>query len=195
MKRLILYFYLIFFSISVHAIGEDISDFEIEGMSVGNSMLDYFSKEEIFESKKYEYKYDDVFATTSFIKKNFELYDKVQVHYKLSDNNFKIYGLVGVVYFKEDFKDCLKKKDKITSSISTSFSLKKQDTGKREHLADKSGKSFTHDTYFYFSNGNYFSVSCYDWSKEKNLENEWFDNLKVSIIDKDFDDFLQKFYN
>tara|TARA_B100000683_G_scaffold249569_1_gene263850 strand:- start:304 stop:639 length:336 start_codon:yes stop_codon:yes gene_type:complete len=110
MKRLILYFYLIFFSISVHAIGEDISDFEIEGMSVGNSMLDYFSKEEIFESKKYEYKYDDVFATTSFIKKNFELYDKVQVHYKLSDNNFKIYGLVGVVYFKEDFKDCLKKK-------------------------------------------------------------------------------------
>ena len=32
--------------------GEDIRDFQIEGMSVGDSLLDYFSSEENFEYHK-----------------------------------------------------------------------------------------------------------------------------------------------
>ena len=52
MRRLILYFYLIFFSISVHAIGEDISDFEIDGISVGASALKYFNNKEILKKTK-----------------------------------------------------------------------------------------------------------------------------------------------
>ena len=59
MKRLILYFYLIFFSISVHAISEDISDFEIDGVSVGESALKYFNKKEILkEIEENAYMYD-----------------------------------------------------------------------------------------------------------------------------------------
>ncbi len=176
-------------------ISDDAIDFEIEGLSIGNSMLDYFSQSEINRSKKSEYKYGEEFATLSFIKKSFEVYDKVQIHYKLSDDYYKIYGLVGVLYFEENFNDCLKKKDEIVSSISVSYkNLKKENYDRRKHAADKSGNSYTHDTIFFFSDGNYLNVSCYDWSKEKNIENKWFDNLKVSIIDKEFDDFLIEYY-
>ena len=47
MKTLLTFFVLLFSS-SVFA--EDISDFEIEGISIGDSLLDYFSEKEIKES-------------------------------------------------------------------------------------------------------------------------------------------------
>ena len=46
--KIILTFFVLLSSSFVFA--EDISDFEIEGMSMGDSVLDYFSEEEI---KKY----------------------------------------------------------------------------------------------------------------------------------------------
>ena len=193
--RIIITVLIFIFSLQSLSKADNIRDFEIEGMSVGDSLLDYFSKKEIIKEKKNEFNYADVFATTALYKKSYKLYDKVQMHYKLSDDSYKIYGLVGVLHFKENFNACLKKKDEIVSSFSDSFkSLKIANYDRRKHSADKSGNSFTHDTYFNFSDGSYLSVSCYDWSKEKNIENKWFDNLKVAIISKEFDDFLQEFY-
>ena len=49
MKILITLFALFFSSL---VIAEDISDFEIEGMSVGDSLLDYMSEEEIKKQKE-----------------------------------------------------------------------------------------------------------------------------------------------
>ena len=43
MKRLIILF-LVIFSFSAPSFADDISDFEIEGMSVGSSLLDYLGE-------------------------------------------------------------------------------------------------------------------------------------------------------
>ena len=43
--KILLTFFVLFFSSSVVADG--ISDFQIEGMSIGDNLLDYFSEEEI----------------------------------------------------------------------------------------------------------------------------------------------------
>ena len=52
--KTILTLFVLFFSSSV--LPEDISDFEIEGISIGDSLLDYMQeneiKNEIFENKK-----------------------------------------------------------------------------------------------------------------------------------------------
>ena len=45
--KILLTLFVMFFSSSVFA--DDISDFEIEGMSIGDSLLDYMSEEEIVE--------------------------------------------------------------------------------------------------------------------------------------------------
>ena len=47
MKKLSTYLFLIFFSFQTLSLADDITDFQVEGMSVGDSLLDYFSKEEI----------------------------------------------------------------------------------------------------------------------------------------------------
>ena len=46
--------------------------------------------------------------------------------------------------------------------------------GKRKHPADKSGKSFTTDTFYFVNNGNVFT-GCYDWSKKT----KFWDNLRL----------------
>ena len=47
--KILLTLFVLLFSSSVLA--EDISDFQIEGMSIGDSLLDYLTKNEIEESK------------------------------------------------------------------------------------------------------------------------------------------------
>mgnify|MGYP000403871553 CR=1 FL=1 len=51
MKRLSLYLFLIFFTLQAPSWAEDIQDFQIEGMSIGDSLLDYFSEEKIEEQQ------------------------------------------------------------------------------------------------------------------------------------------------
>jgi len=61
---------------------DDISDFQIEGMSIGDSLLDFFSEEEIkqnIEPRYFQYKKDKKFTTVEFVELNsFKLYNAVQ---------------------------------------------------------------------------------------------------------------------
>ena len=52
MKKLILIFILTF-SFQPWTEADDIRDFEIEGISIGDNALDYFKKEEIDSNKSY----------------------------------------------------------------------------------------------------------------------------------------------
>jgi hypothetical protein len=55
MKRLLLILILTF-SFQTLAKADDIKDFEIEGMSIGDSALDYFSKDQIIKNSRNYYK-------------------------------------------------------------------------------------------------------------------------------------------
>ena len=53
MKCLFIYLFLILSTLKAPSWADDIYDFEIEGMSIGSSSLDYFSEEELIKRKKY----------------------------------------------------------------------------------------------------------------------------------------------
>ena len=53
MKRLSLYLFLVLFTLPTPSQADDIRDFQIEGMSVGDSLLDYFSRKKIEEHRAY----------------------------------------------------------------------------------------------------------------------------------------------
>ena len=62
--------FVLFFSSSVFA--EDISEFEIEGMSIGDSLLDFFSEEEInHERKTVKLADNEYFQRVQFYKSDF----------------------------------------------------------------------------------------------------------------------------
>ena len=57
--------------------------------------------------------------------------------------------------------------------------ISKQDTTeKREHWADKTGKSFTYDTTYFFENDDQIRLDCFDWSKEIG----YWDHLRITVI-------------
>ena len=88
MKKLSTYLFLIFFSFSAPSFADDIRDFQIEGMSIGDSLLDYVNLETIKNSRQYTYK-NDKFYSLDLILDKFANYFAVQIHLKKDDKNIK----------------------------------------------------------------------------------------------------------
>ena len=170
-----------------------ISDFQIEGISVGDSLLKHFKKSEI---QKNVYFLEQAKGNEEYQKfdnnKNSELYDKVSAIFKSSDQNYKTVTVEGIIWFKDDIASCLKKKNEIVKELSSLFKNQhKEDEGKRVHFADKN--SYTHGFNVYFGNINdwppdYISVTCYDWSKDL----RYWDHLRVGIVKKEYSEWLNK---
>ena len=65
MKKLLVLLFSLFFLSSPSVFAYDISDFEIDGISIGDSLLDYMTKEEILEEIEVN-KYTSAYLLGSF---------------------------------------------------------------------------------------------------------------------------------
>jgi hypothetical protein len=195
MKTLLTLFVLLF---SFSVVADDIRDFQIEGISLGDSLLDYFSEEEIIESKKRSFNYKDKFIQIGIYQKNskFVIYDKVSFIVKKNDRKYIIYGLTGVLYFENNIEDCYEQKDKIILDLSNIYKNNvNKVTFDDPHSYDKSGKSKVNGAEFWFDTGDLSRVFCTDWSEEFEKQKNYGDSLKVVLNLKKFADFLMhEFY-
>ena len=175
---------------------DDIRDFQIEGMSIGDSLLDYFSENEI----KANLPYDDM-KTEKF--NNFEIYDEslfdlyetVQATFKNNDKKYIIYQLSGTIFYFDNIDNCYKKKNEIVKNLSELFqNINEEDWGTEKHEYDKSGKSTTTSSAFIFNSGDFVRIICMDWSDEITNTLSWTDNLSVEIHTKEHSDWLDTQY-
>ena len=188
MKRLSLYLFLILFTLQTPSQADDIRDFQIEGMSVGDSLLDYFSEEEIIKKRKYFYSNRKFFQFGGKLP-SFTVYDFVQINLKDGDKNYIIYGMSGKLMFKNNIKACIKKKDEIFEALTNIFTDEnvKIRSGTQKHGADKSGKSLVYDTDIILTSGDKIKIYCTDWDKDM----RYVDNLKVALVSKE----LRHYFN
>ena len=98
LNRLIISIFLIIFSLQSLTKADDISDFQIEGMSVGDNLLDHISITELNNSKKFYYKRESYIGIV--LDNNFKDYDDVQITYKKDNQNFIIYSVTGRLFFE-----------------------------------------------------------------------------------------------
>ena len=120
MKKLSTYLFLIFFGFSALSFADDISDFQIEGISIGDSLLDYMSEEEIKENE-FPGVYKDKKFTLSDYNKSSAIYDTVSIEYKPNDKKYTIHGVQGIIDFPNNIEGCYKKQDEIEKEISSMF--------------------------------------------------------------------------
>ena len=106
---------------NIHCSG-DIFDFGIEDMHIGNSLLDYFSEEEI---KKNVIDLSTVDRNDSFADKiyivdfyinSFKFYKRVSIFLKIDDQRYTIYGIEGIQTIKDIF-DCEGKQQEFMSNL------------------------------------------------------------------------------
>ena len=189
MKKLSTYLFLLLFSFQTSSQADDIRDFQIEGMSIGDSLLDYFSEEEINNKMKLYWKKKYISILFDNLA-SFEVYDSVQFTYKTNDKKFKIYSIEGWLDFAYTIKNCYKKQDEIVKELSSVFKNANKNIQKDNHAADKSGESKFAAVNFDFSSGDGARVICTDWGEKISKEKNWPDKLKVILNSKEFKHFL-----
>ena len=187
MKKLSTYLFLVLFSFSTPSFADDIRDFQIGGISVGDSLLDYFSEEEINKQKKTFYPSKKFYVM--YLPYVFDLgsYEDIDVSIKNNDQKYTIYSIGGTIFFQNNINECYKKKDEIEKELSEIFKdvARKDDVGNFTMNADISGKSIATTVNFVFDSGDFISIQCIDWSKKMNLP----DNLGVSIVTNEYNEF------
>ena len=182
---------------------DDITDFQIEGISVGDSLLDYMSVDQIkkalgdsttfFYPKEYKYK---KFASIGVRSKDlnrkqikFQIYDEVGVIIDSRSNNFEIFALEGTLISRNgDIKDCYKKQIEIADDIREIIPSKYKKVvwfleKERLNKYDLSVKYIDFTT----SERKPFQLVCYD----KNENGYKYTALYVAVDSITFDKFLR----
>ena len=193
MKRLLLILILTL-SFQSWTKADGIKDFEIEGISVGDSLLDHFNEGEIkgkinsYKNKGFIFGDDKkaFYALTFKRPERYEKYDGLQIVLKSNDNRYNIYALVGEIYHK-DINDCYNKFDDIEDIFDSLLTNSKKDEKlKRPHAYDKTGNSTTTDVYYNMDNGDVVAIVCTDWSIEMKMS----DSFRVELISDEYADWL-----
>ena len=102
---------LIIFCLQSWTKAEDIRDFQIEGMSIGDSLLDFYEIDKINSAPKAYYPNSKKQYLTEF-SDNLKTYDVVAVHIKENDKQFKITSIKGVIFYNKKIKKCKKKNER-----------------------------------------------------------------------------------
>ena len=188
MYKSFFFFFIILFSFNTSiSYSNNIEDFTIEGMSIGNSTLDFFSEEEILNNQMDYYKKDDFITIGLNNHPSLKQYEWLQISYKKNDKKYLVESLDGVLSFRNDYNGCLKKKSQIVFEIKDMTGVE-PDEFEDKHGADPSGKSKFNNSEFSIDN-DLIVISCIDWSKQ--MEKMYFDHLKVWIGTSEFYDWIQ----
>ena len=130
--RLFVAILVLILSIQSWTKADDISDFEIESMSIGDSLLSHFTKEKIEKNIRpnvFERFSDKTFVLSEIQHDSkFEVYDTVQFIFKRYDKEFQIYGMTGGIWYEENISACYDKMKEITRKHMDNSSMKKEIT-------------------------------------------------------------------
>ena len=113
---------------------DDVRDFEIEGIGISLSLLDFFTKDQIEKEKNSEFTF--VYKNNKFMKigmgegegfylqKNISIYDDIGIIIKPNDHDYIVYGVQGRIFCDEGINYCLSKQEEIILDLKKIFSSK-----------------------------------------------------------------------
>ena len=161
---------------------DDIRNIEIENMSIGDNILDFFTKKEI-KRNTVDWYNDNKYTTIEIIK-NLDKYDSLQISFLTKDSKKTITALDGLVNYKDKIEKCYKELDEVYKKIK-SIVPNLNDEGKLtyKHNGDETGKSNITDYVLENNNQDSIQIACYNYSESygNNL-----DHLRVGIRLVDF---------
>ena len=194
--------------LSTSAYTDNIKDFKIESMSIGDSALNYFTESQLEDGELDWFNYSYKEYSTSLVPGK-GIYDWFKISYKGADEDFIIEGLVGIV-IKKKYEDekCNKELDNTALKISELFNntkpRKKQlfkiayNPRKIFQESNPSGKSTATSISFDFKDEGKIILSCYNMDKATNQidspikDINQFDTFRIDIRSKVLTHYLKK---
>ena len=187
--RIFLFVLILILNLQSLTKADDIRDFEIEGMSIGDSALNFFSKKQL-DKNSYLMGTDDTYITSYFFDSKFKLYDGVEVTYLKNDKNYIIEALSGGVTV-QNINERKKKNKEISQSLATFFSEAESLSDEGSTPVDKTGKSKYFRTAFQINpKSKYFEIetSCIFYYGD--AANNFTSNAGVTIKTDNVNDWL-----
>ena len=174
---------------------ESLRNFEVLGMSIGDSLLDFMPEVDIFYGieqhinlNRYSYlKEPDKFLEITAPKQEHELYDGAVVFIKNTmPRDYTIYGLRGYRYYIEDFDACIKRRNQIVGILTNFFPDAETGSG-----VNKNNKSIS-DTFAigYPAKNRIIDVFCTDLEETYRLKNKFNEGLSFIVRNKEFSDWV-----
>ena len=160
---------LIFLFFSSSVVADDISDFQIEGISVGDSLLDYMSEKQILNqielSKGVHHYLTDKFSQV-YKYDGLSEYFFMSFYIKKRDKNYKIYGITGTMAHVDDITECYDQMNSIAKEISNLFkNAKRKEPPIYNHRVDETGRSKVKEVYFYLKSKSKVRIICMDFEE------------------------------
>ena len=193
MKKLLLLLFSLFIVNSPAVFGDELSDFEVLGMSIDDNLLDFMPEVDIFYEiekhktlNRYSYlKEPNKFLEITVSKQENDLYDGAVVFIKNTiprDNT--IHGIRGYRYYIEDFDACIKRRNQIVEILTDFFP--DAETGS---LIDEDNEGIT-DTFSigYPAKNRIIDVFCKDLEETYRLKNNFKEGLTFVVRNKEFSD-------
>ena len=207
MKKILGVVVLSFF-LSTSAYTDNIKDFQIENISIGDSALDYFNESQIENSELDWFNYSYKEYSTSLLSGK-GIYDWFKISYKSDDEDFIIEGLVGIIVKKKyDDEECNKELDTTALNISKLFKNTKKEKKQLHKVVynprkifqetNPSGKSTVTSISFDFIDEGKIILSCYNMDKATNeidspiKDINQFDTFRIDIRSKVLTHYLEK---
>ena len=174
-------------------VADDISDLQIEGISIGDSLLDHLSKEEIIteiERTRPAYNHLNNDFGEVYLYDNFDTYDRLSFFVKPKDKHYTIYSVYGSISYDDKLEKCFAKQKEVEKEFSSIYKNAKKYKSTIEFDWDPTGESVSHNITFVFDSGDNIEVNCTKYKKSLKIENNWEDSFQVSISKKEVNDWF-----
>ena len=182
---------IIIFSLQSLTKADDIRDFELEGLSIGDNLTEYMTINEIINNDHKHYPVDSKFYEVAY-SGNLTKYEYVNLAIKRKDDNFEIYFIRGI-NIVENKKDCLKLKKIIADDLKELFPNFYFLEGSQKHYYYKNSTQYI-SQFSATSNANasdHTRVECMIVSdKDKKIHGDLVSTLEVIIATKEFSEWL-----
>tara|TARA_B100001741_G_C16493536_1_gene570941 strand:+ start:266 stop:868 length:603 start_codon:yes stop_codon:yes gene_type:complete len=188
--NILIFTLVLIFSLQSWTKADNISEFEIEGMSVGDSLLDFFTKEEIDNMYIVTYPKSKKYIKLGMNKSSkLEDYEHVTFHVKENDKKYIIHTINGVIFFENRLSDCLNEKENVVNDLSSVITdIKSFDYEYKYKGEDEGSIAYVSD--FEFKDKSSIRVWCVDWTEFVENSKSFADSLSISISPNYFFDWL-----
>jgi len=185
---------LLFLLFSSSVVAEDISDFEIDNISIGDSILKFYKETDFNNFARIEYPSSDTFygygIPVEYYKKSNLNYDTVSFILKKNDSKFRIYSVKGIVFYPQNFEKCLDQKEKIIKEIKKEFKIA-NDQSYEDYFGNKYGSSIAYVSNFELNDGM-IRIFCSKWDKNNSRSKNWRDTFNIAISSNEYLNWLDK---
>lgn len=194
--KIFLSIFILIFVIHSLSKADNVNDFQIEGMSVGDSALNYFNKHDIDNQMKMDTAYlypDKKYIKIMIPNKKKLFFDDLALVLKYSKKDYIIHEVSGRIYC-DDINDCLEDQKQLLKDLKNKFKQAKLNKFTGPHYIDSTGDSIVYQADLLNIDGA-AGASVYDWSDNLTKMNRWRDCVEVYVSSDEYDKYVRSITN